>query len=301
VLRKENVSASPCMIYAAAGKQTRKAPRSLLSSHISRYVAISNVVVLQLAGFIWASSALAADIAVRQIQPDKYEFLLTNPTSLSEREAMAHIAQVAATVCKDKTPMPGRYRYDSKEKISGGDGSNKDTEGFRFVQEVSCVSAAPTQAVERKPILKDDNELQRVRNEVQRKSESYFQLIAAERIDEVVAQVSVTGLGVSEAEWKSDKLSFKKMAGEPVEISIKKITVYDNPKESPEPGVYVAADYSNVYRNLPIHCGYLMWFRPIGGEFRVTREESGHVTAEQLKTIPSERLPALKRQLRCPP
>jgi hypothetical protein len=38
----------------------------------------------------------------------------------------------------------------------------------------------------------------------------------------------------------------------------------------------------------------------VGGEFRVTREESGHVTAEQLKSIPSEQLPELKRRLRCP-
>lgn len=78
-----------------------------------------------------------------------------------------------------------------------------------------------------------------------------------------------------------------------------KITVYNNPAEAPEPGLYIAADFNNVFENIPIHCGYLMWFRPIGGTFTITREETGYVTAEQLKSISNTQLPDLKRQLRC--
>jgi hypothetical protein len=103
----------------------------------------------------------------------------------------------------------------------------------------------------------------------------------------------------NEESWKIGKRSFQQLAGDPVEIKITKVTVYDNPATAPEPGLYVAADYSNVYRNAPIHCGYLMWFRSIGGEFRITREETGHVTAEQLKTIPSSQIPEIKQKLRC--
>jgi hypothetical protein len=61
----------------------------------------------------------------------------------------------------------------------------------------------------------------------------------------------------------------------------------------------VAADFSNAYRNVPIHCGYLMWFRPIDGEFRIIREESGHITAEQLSRIPASQLPEIKQRFRC--
>ena len=259
-----------------------------------RYGAIMNVLVMLLAGIIWMSSASAAEISVRQIQPGTYEFVLTNPTALSESEARAGIAEAAASTCKGLTAVPGRWRYESKEGIGGG-----DRETFRFVLEVSCVPGAQKQAGERRPTLQNEEESRRVQNEVKLKSEAYFQLIASKRIEEAVTQVAIARMGVNEARWKSDKLSFQAMAGEPLEISIRKITVYDNPAGAPEPGLYVAADFSNVYRDVPIHCGYLLWFRPVDGDFRITREETGHVTSEQLKSIPSAQLPEIKRRLRC--
>jgi hypothetical protein len=235
---------------------------------------------------------------MREVQPGTYEFVLTNPTALSESEAMAHIAKAAASTCKGMTPVLGRYRYEAKEAIGGGDLSSREPNTFRFVQEVSCVPGTQVQTGERRPTLQNEEESRRVQNEVKLKSEAYFQLIASKRIDEAFAQVAAR-MGVNEARWKSDKLSFQAMAGEPLAISIRKITVYDNPAGAPEPGLYVAADYSNVYRDVPIHCGYLMWFRPVGGEFRITREETGHVTSEQLKSIPSAQLPEIKRRLLC--
>ena len=258
-----------------------------------------NILITLVAGVIWASSAVAAELSVREIQPGKYEFVLTNPTVLSEGEAMAHIAKAAASTCKGSTPVLGRYRYEGKEVIGGGDLPSREPDTFRFVQEVSCELGAPAQTGERRPTLANEAESRRVQNEVKFKSAAYFQLLASRRIDEAFAQLAATRMGVNEARWKSDKLSFQAMAGELLEISIRRITVYDNPAGAPEPGLYVAADYSNVYRDVPIHCGYLMWFRPVGGEFRITREETGYVTAEQLKSIPSAQLPEIKRRLRC--
>lgn len=148
-------------------------------------------------------------------------------------------------------------------------------------------------------MLEGAEEARKVQDEVKRKSEEYFRLIASRQVDEAITQVAVAGMGGNEADWKSEKLSFQGIAGEPVEISVRKITVYDNPADAPEPGLYVAADYSNEYRGVPIHCGYLMWYRPDGGEFRITREESGYVTADQLKSIPGVRLPEIRSRLRC--
>jgi hypothetical protein len=262
-----------------------------------RYGPIMNVFVALLAGGLWMSSASAAEVSVRQLRPGTYEFALTNPTALSENEARAHIAKAAVSICKGLTAVPGRWRYESKEAISGG--SPSSTETFRFILEVSCVPGAQTQTGERRPTLQNDEESQRAQNEVRLKSQEYFQLIASKRVDEALTHLAIAGMGVDEARWKSNKLSFQAMTGAPLEISITKITVYDNPAGAPAPGLYIAADYSNVYRDVPIHCGYLMWFRPVGGEFRITREETGHVTSEQLRSIPSAQLPEVKRRLRC--
>jgi hypothetical protein len=255
-----------------------------------------NVFVTLLAGIIWISSVSAAEVAVRQLQPGTYRFVLTNPTPLSENEARARIAEAAASTCKGLTAVPGRWGYESKEAVGGADFSR---ETFRFVLEVSCVPGAQMATGERRPTLQNEEESRQVQNEVKLKSEAYFQLIASKRIDEALTQIDVARMGVNEARWKTDKLSFQVMAGEPLEISIRKITVYDNPAGAPEPGLYVAADYSNVYREVPIYCGFLIWFRPVGGELRITREETGRVTSEQIKSIPSAQLPEIKRRLRC--
>jgi hypothetical protein len=247
-------------------------------------------------GQLKTSPASAAGVSVRQVQQNTYEFVLTNPTPLSEKEAQARIAISAASICKDLTPVQGKYRFEAHEKIGGGATSD---EPYRFVQEVSCVRGARAEASERRPTLQSAAEARQVQEEIGRKSEAYIRLIAAGRLDEAYAQVSAASTGVDEATWKSANRSFRETAGEPLRISIVKVTVYDNPAEAPEPGLYVAADFGNEFRNIPIHCGYLMWFRPAGGNFRITREETGFVTAEQLKSIPSTQLPEVRQRLRC--
>ena len=250
-----------------------------------------------LAGTLTTCTALTAEISARQVEPNKYELVLTNQTVLGENEARAYVTAAAASICKDRTPVLGRFRFDAKERIGGGAPGEADT--YVFVQEVSCAPRGTADVNGRRPTLRTVQEAEHVQEDVRLRSEAYFGLISKYRIEEAYAQVSVAGLGMDEATWKSGKSSFQRMAGEPVRISISKVTVYDNPAEAPEPGLYVAADYSNEYTNVPLHCGYLMWFRPIGGDFRITREETGYVTAEQLKSIPDARLPEIKQKLRC--
>lgn len=263
-----------------------------------RYGARLVRVLVRVAGALAYSAASAAEISVRQVQENKFELVLTNTTRLSESEAQAYIANVAANVCKGLTPVIGEYRFEATEAI-GGDAASSEPDTFRFTQQVACVHGATTPTDQRRPTLSTPEESQRVKEDIQLRSEEHFRLIAERSIDDAYAQVSADGMNVDETKWKNEKLAFQTTAGEPLEISIVKVTVYDNPPEAPEPGLYVAADFSNVYRNVPIHCGYLMWFRSTGGSFRITREETGHVTSEQLKSIPSAQLPEIKRKLRC--
>jgi len=243
----------------------------------------------------------AAELSVRAVQPGVYELVLTNPTALSEGEARAHIAKAASSVCRGATATLGKWRYASSETIGGAAPPSAEPNTFLFVQEISCVASAQAQSTEHLPTLRSEEEAKTAQNEVKLKSEVYFKLIASRRVDEALTHMTAAlRMSVNETRWKSDKLAFQAMAGEQLQVSIAKITVYDNPAGAPEPGLYVAADYSNVYREMPIHCGYLMWFRPVGGEFRITREETGHVTSEQLKSIPNAQLPEVKRKLRCP-
>src|SRR5690606_38689574 len=104
---------------------------------------------------------------------------------------------------------------------------------------------------------------------------------------------------VAETTWKESKRSLHAILGEPVRFTITKVTVYDNPPDSPGPGVYVAADFTNEFRNAPMHCGYLVWTRAANGQFEITREDAGHVTSEQLAAIPVSQHAQIRQQMRC--
>jgi len=281
-------------------QQEAAPPRMLVVRSFLRYSALMNP-LLPIFAVALSAAASASEISVRAAQQGQYELVLTSPTVLSEGEARDQIARTAASVCKSTTPIFGKWRFESKEAIGGATTSSSAPNTFRFVQEISCASGTQVQSAARLPTLRSDDELRKVQSEVRLKSEAYFKLIASKQVDEAFTHLSATlRSGVTEARWKGDKLSFQVAAGEATQVVIAKVTVYDNPAGAPEPGLYVAADYSNTYREVPIHCGYLMWFRPVGGEFRITREETGHVTSEQLKSIPNAQLSETKRKLRCP-
>jgi hypothetical protein len=246
----------------------------------------------------WTSDAKAADIAVREIEANSYEVTLTNPTSLGEREAQVQVANVAISVCKGLQPVLGKYRFESKEALEKSVLS-RDSPSYLFVQNFTCTSAPMGAVAQRAPTLKSAKDAERVREDIKRRSEEYFRLLAADRVDDVYPQILAAALGSDKTAWVRNQRSFRSLAGNLQSVSIVRITIYDNPAEAPEPGLYVAADFNNEYQNVPFQCGYLVWYRAAGGDFGITRVDTGHVTAEQLKTIPAVQLPELKRKLRC--
>lgn len=135
-------------------------------------------------------------------------------------------------------------------------------------------------------VLKSAAESRAVQEDIRKLTESHFRLLTTGQFDAALAQVDPSGMGGDAAGWVKSEQSFQSISGAPVSMTILKVTVYDNPQGAPRPGLYVAADFRNAYANVPFQCGYLMWFREPNGTFRITRQEKGHATAEQLKRFP---------------
>jgi hypothetical protein len=268
------------------------------AAQLNRYGARAVAVITLVGCTSSASDVRAAEIAVRKLESNAYELTLTNQTPLDEREARAHIANAAQSICKGLEPVLGKYRFESKQPLGGGTLS-REPATYVFVQDVTCGSATKAQVAKRAPTLRSSQDAQRVHNDIKSRSEAYFRLLAEKQFDDAYSQMNESALGLDRAKWTRDQQAFQSLAGDLRSIGIVRITVYDNPVEAPEPGLYVAADFSNAYVKVPFQCGYLMWFRPEGGDFEITRTEIGHVTAEQLKTIPEVQVPDLKRKLRC--
>jgi hypothetical protein len=246
------------------------------------------------------ASAPAPGLYLRRRSPSDLEFVLVSRSAMDERTAQARILAAAVSACEGLRPVAGKYEFESSQRVdAGGQGT------FQFTQQVSCTADAvpavptvPAVAAARLPTLSSPEQAREIEAVIRGKSEDYFRQIAAGNIDQVYAQTSPS-IGVDEATWKTSKRSLQAVLGELVRISITRVTVYDNPADALEPGLYVAADYTNEFSNAPLHCGYLMWFRPIGGDFRVHREEAGHVTAAQYQAMPAAQHDRIREQMRC--
>ena len=140
-----------------------------------------------------------------------------------------------------------------------------------------------------------------LKRKVTKLSEMYFHDILTGEINSAYKFIGPSlKVYISDPEFKRNKNEFRLLAKEILKLQISKITIYEDPLNSPMPGTYIAADYLNSYTGVPFHCGYLIWFRAnTGDEFKIIREETGFVTEKQLAKIPEEQLNKMKQGLRC--
>ena len=244
------------------------------------------------------SSPNPPEIDIETLGENRFELTLTSEAALEIDAALTLLLPTAQELCKDLNPNFGRYRFTGTEPLAG---ENAAESSFVFIQELEC-STAGRSAEQRtlSPTIDSEAEAEEVTNRVRTMSIEYLTDVANERYEKAYAAIDGRLRAFSTAEsWEAEKRSFRAAVGALIEIRISRITIYDNPQDAPEPGLYVAADFDNEYENAPIHCGYLMWFLRDGREFRISREESGHVTAQQLSTIPIEQVPALRQSMRC--
>jgi hypothetical protein len=261
-------------------------------------------VSLVLAGF--AATTFAAEIAYRQVDPDNYVFRLRNDAALSEAEALLVVARASSSVCGQREARPGKYRFQSVEPVGGAAAEAAPapspapaTATFEFLQEVACVAPAPSAAEGGAPRVYSEQEKDQAATDALDGTERYFRLLGEGNVDEAWKDLNRASGTWNESSWKQGKRDFQAMAGALHRIEITKVTVYENPQGAPEPGLYAAADYRNIWLNVPLQCGYLMWHRNAGGELLIMREESGHVTAAQLQAMPAQQQQQVPQALRC--
>ena len=246
---------------------------------------------------ITVQSANAKEISVQKIDENTYKLTLSDREVLDIDVAQARLLEKAESICGTKNPVFGRYSFEGSETIEAKDTSDSN---FRFEQVILCSSdlAKPESGADSK--IKSNSEAEAIQDNIRNLSQQYIEDIAKGRFDAAYSYVADSLRAItSKSAWQSEKRKFQSQAGDPIDVVIAKITVYDNPQDAPEPGIYVAADFNNKFSNAPIHCGYLMWFKGESNRFQIIREESGLVTNEQLEQIPGEQLPIVKQKLKC--
>ncbi len=211
-----------------------------------------------------ALQALAGTAGVAVERLDESSFLMSLETGplLSVKGAQARLTPSAKLACQARRPVLGRYRYLSEEGKPAS-----------FEQELICLDPAHKLAV----AAGDGEALQPSRADQQAvlaASYGYFAAKDAGRYGEahgVLTERMRARFPV--AEWSRAAAEFNTQAGAPRGRRVVEITWYKNPEDAPEPGLYVAADFSADFEKAEFVCGYLMWQVQPDGRFRLVREE----------------------------
>lgn len=105
-------------------------------------------------------------------------------------------------------------------------------------------------------------------------SYSYFSAKDAKRYARAYANLSDQMKSrVPLADWSRAAAGFDAEAGPVRGRRVVEITWYRDPQDAPEPGLYVAADFSAEFEQAEFVCGYLMWRIGPEGGMQLVREE----------------------------
>jgi hypothetical protein len=212
-----------------------------------------------------AVQTLAAVPGVSVDRLDETSFLLSIPADAASSVAagQARLGPAAKLACQKRRPVLGRYRFIAEE------GRNA------FEQELICVDPGHRLDLATSAVAGEALEPSRADQQaVLAASYGYFAAKDAGQFAQAHAWLSDRMRArFPLAEWTAAARTFNTEAGAPRGRRVVEITWYKDPEDAPEPGLYVAADWSADFAKAEFVCGYLMWHATPDGRFRLVREE----------------------------
>ena len=212
-----------------------------------------------------AVQAVTAAPAAQVERLDESSFLLSLAAhpKLSVRQGQARLAPDAKRACQTRSPLLGRYRFTSEEGKS------------RFEQELICLNSQHKLSLIDSPA--GNAALAPTRLDQQTVLAASYRYFAAKDSKDYTAAHAALSDGAKNrfplSEWARSAAEFNSQAGFVRGRRVVEITWYKDPEGAPEPGLYVAADFSADFENAEFVCGYLMWRVQPDGSLRLSREE----------------------------
>jgi hypothetical protein len=213
--------------------------------------------------FLAAQAALAG-LSVERIDEHSFRMELAAP--------QAGLQPAARLACQKRKPVFARYRIVSEVPPEGAKPASPA--GRSLEQQLLCletgrraVPAATRPDPQWQPTATDERALLAATYE-------YFTAKDAGRYAEAHGRLSDRMKAATPlAEWATGARLFNAEAGPALGRRVIEISWYNHPTDAPEPGIYVAADYSAEFERLEFVCGYVMWRLLPDGSFRLVREE----------------------------
>ncbi|MFZ6746248.1 DUF4019 domain-containing protein [Undibacterium sp. JH2W] len=246
-------------------------------------------------------AAGAADLAYKKLSSYEYELRLTSDISLTVEQAQVMMSDPSSTLCAGKIPQYGKYKFAASETL-GGQKSTDKSPVFDMVQMLSCVADMPARPKALAPTKLDSDQELKLKVEGKKLSNAYMSAIENGYYETAYDMLGPSMKNLQTLpEWQARVIAYQEQTGKLLASDLWRITVYENPANSPQPGTYIAVDYETKNSIAPITCGYLIWFLPAGSKnhFSLMREEYGHIPEGIYKSTAANDMGKLRKQMGC--
>jgi hypothetical protein len=211
--------------------------------------------------YLLAASTQAPAAQVERLDENSFLMSLVADPALSTAQAQTRLAPAAGLACQARRPVLGRFRFVTAEAKTA------------FEQELLCVEPGHKLSL----LARTEGPIEPSRADQQAVLAASYRYFAAKDSGAYAGAHQLLSDGLKGRfpldPWSASARAFNGGAGAVRARRIVEITWYRDPEDAPEPGLYVAADFSAEFEQLEFVCGYLMWQVRPDGSFRLTREE----------------------------
>lgn len=247
-----------------------------------------------LAALLLAAAPPAPALSSEKIGEGRYRIVLTAPGLTLQQGQMAATLE-AARLCGGYPVTLGEYRWRSEERL-GGEARDRTAVALELEQEASCSLAAPPPVVAPTGWQPSEADTKAVLDLTER----YFGARDAGRYAEAWSLLTPAMQSISPLpEFRTRTAEFNRRAGDAVRRRPVAVTWYDNPPDAPVAGVFAAVDFVGEAKQLLFVCGYLVWLRQAGGDWRLMREEEGTLERADARASTPEQLAQAKQAVGC--
>jgi hypothetical protein len=238
----------------------------------------------------------SAGIGVHQLSPTSFELTISVVGEPALVDAQRSLLPTAQSICRPLAVSFGHYAFESKEPASAG--PLRPT-GLLLKQEISCgvdnTAAQPTHhSYDWSPSVMDNANIERM-------TYDYLAEKDANRFKDAYDRFSESMKAAARFEsWSKQMEAFNSQAGAAQSTKVQKISWSKDPP-GVDPGFYAAVDYSRQFKNVPVQCGYVAWYRDADGRFSIVREEQNSIDQASKARMTSKEIAATLAKFGCGP
>ena len=235
-------------------------------------------------------------IEVTHKSDGRYTLILEVDEAIGVAEGQRLLLPTAVQLCDGLAPRLGAYEFTTREALDG----QVSADSFVLAQEIEC---GDFERAEDKPPSRElgDPERAEIERVTAARAAEFHEALADGEDQEALAMFSgLSPSAIPDEDWHNEQAEFKAKAGPLGEVDVWKVTLYVDPPDAPEPGIYVATDLEVSYENL-IVCGYFIWLEDPDGTLRITRREVGEIPADVASTMSESQLAKVRSDFRCRP